>query len=81
MDCGDEKGRSNGNADELAKDGVEENGGPMAAAKALTIKQLRNYIYASIEYAAHFHVQVEEWKDRGETVPKEKETWQFFRKK
>ena len=40
---GDEK------ANELAKDGAEEDGGAMAAAKALTVKQLRKRIYASTE--------------------------------
>ena len=54
-------------ADELAKDGAEEDGGATAAAKALTIKQLRKYIHASMENTALFHVQVEEWKDRDET--------------
>ena len=34
-----------------------------------------------MEYAAHFHVQVEERKDRDAIVPKEKETWQFVRKR
>ena len=53
----------NKTADELTKDGAEVDGRATAAAKALTIKQLRKDIYASIEYAAHFH-QVEEWKDR-----------------
>ena len=31
---------------------------------AAAIKQLRKAICALIEYSAHFHVQVEEWKDR-----------------
>ena len=39
-------------ADELATYGAEGDGGAMAAAQALTIKQLRKDIYASIEYAA-----------------------------
>ena len=38
-------------------------------------------MYASIECAAHFHVQVEEWKDSGEIVPRGKEAWQIVRKK
>ena len=56
---------------ELAKHGTEV-GGAMAAAEALTIKQFSKYDYASINYAAHFHVQVEEWKDWDGIVPKEK---------
>ena len=40
---GDEK------ANELAKDGAEEDGGAISAAKALTVKQLRKPIYASTE--------------------------------
>ena len=35
----------------------------------MTLKQLRKSIYFSIEYAAHFYVQVEEWKDRDKIVP------------
>ena len=59
----------------------KEDGGVMAAAKALTIKQPRKDMYVSTEYAAHFHVKVEGWKDRDEIVPRERETWQFVRKK
>ena len=53
----------------------------MATAKASDIKQLKNYIFAPSEYAAHFHVQVEELKDRYDIVPREKEVWQFVRRK
>ena len=71
----------NEKADELAEDGAEVDGGTLAAAMALTINQLRTDTFASIAYSAHFHVQVEEWKDRDEIVPKEKEAWQIVRKK
>ena len=71
----------NEQADQLAKDGAEEEGGAMAAAKALTIKQLSREIYASIEDEAHFHVPVEDWNDRDEMELKKEEAWQFVRKK
>ena len=58
----------NEKAEELVKDGVEMIGGEKAAAKALTRKQLRKELYGSIEYAVQFHVQVEAWQDRAETV-------------
>ena len=51
----------------------------MAAAKALTVKKLRKRIYASTEQAAHFHVQVEECKERDETVPKGQNNLAFGR--
>ena len=66
MTVGEQSVRAgNEKADELAKDGPEMDGRAMAAAKAQTTKQLRKQLYASIECAAHFHVQVEEWKDWG----------------
>ena len=45
-------------------EGPDVGGGHMAAVNALTITQLRKEISASTEYAAHFHVQVEQRKDR-----------------
>ena len=65
----------NEKADPLAKGGRDADGGQLAAAKALNIKQPRKDIYASIEYAAHFYVQVDEWKDRDEIVSEEKGSW------
>ena len=46
----------------------------MAAVRAPTM---------SIEYVAHFHVQVEDWKDRDEIVPKTHrlEQWNDSREK
>ena len=38
-------------------------------------------MYVFLEYAAHFHVQVEEWNDRDETVPKETYSWQSVQKR
>ena len=57
--------------DELAKDGAEEDSVVMDAAKAPVeeIKLCVNCI------AAPFQDQVEEWKDRDEGVPTEKEMW------
>ena len=48
-----------------------------------TIKQLRKTnLCTNWIYTVHFHVQVdEEWKDRDEIVPKEKETSRFVREK
>ena len=69
----------NDKADGLANDGVEVDGGAMAAVKSLTTEQLRKDINASIEYAAHFHVKVEEWKDKDELVPKRKRNFAFLR--
>ena len=37
-------------------------------------------MYASIEYATHFHVHVEDWKDRNEIVPKGRVSWQSVQK-
>ena len=39
-----------------------------AAAKASTYRQPRKEIYASIEYAAHFHAQIEDWKGKRSVV-------------
>ena len=37
--------------------------------------------YASVDFAAHFHVPVGSWNDRDNIVPKEQVLWQFVRKK
>ena len=41
---------------------------------SITVKE--KGIHASVEYTAHFHVQVEKWPDRDEIVPQEKDPWQ-----
>ena len=46
----------NEKAEELAKARADAEGGQMAAAKVLTTRQSCKDMYASIEYAAHFHV-------------------------
>ena len=71
----------NEKADELPKDGADVGGSALAPAKFLTINQCRKDMSASTAYAAHFHVQVEEWKDRDDTVPNEEQTWQSLREK
>ena len=38
------------------------------AAVALTTKQLKEDIFASIEYSVHFHAQIEERNDRDEMI-------------
>ena len=54
----------------------------MAAAKALTIKQLRKRHFCfHWVCGACFHVQVEEWKDRDEIVQMGKVSLQFVQKK
>ena len=39
------------------------------------------YIYPSIEFAAWFHAQIEDWRDRDEIVPREQESWQIVQRK
>ena len=46
--------QGNEKTDELPKEAVDVVGGQITAARAVT-----KGIYASIEYAVHFHVQVE----------------------
>ena len=46
----------NEKAEELAKAGADAEGGRMAAANVLTTRRSCKDMYASIEYAAHFHV-------------------------
>ena len=38
-------------------------------------------MYASIEFAAYFHVPVEEWKVKDERMVKGKDLWQLVEKK
>ena len=71
----------NEKADELAEGGAEVDGDAMAAAEVLTVKRLRKDSDASIDFAAHCHVQVEEWQDRDEIVQGKTEAWQSVRKR
>ena len=45
-----------------------------------SLEKRRKNIDASIEYAAPFHVQVEEWSDRDEMVPKARDSLQFVQR-
>ena len=62
----------NGKADELAKEGAMLDEGFMAEARAKTIQQEREEVYAALLCAASFHCLVEEWKDREELKPQPK---------
>ena len=63
--------------DELAEEGAMLDGSFMAQARASTVKQERDEVYAALQYAASFHCMVEEWKDCEELKPKSKEKWIF----
>ena len=52
-----------GKADELTKAGAMLDEGFMADARAVTMQQEREEVYAALQYAASFHCLVEEWKD------------------
>ena len=68
-------------ADELAKAGAMLDEGFMAEARAETMQQEREEVYAALQYAASFHFLVEQWKDCEELKPKPKEKWIFVDKK
>ena len=53
----------------------------MAEAKAETMQQEREEVYAALQYAASFQCLVEEWKDCEELKPKPKGKWLFVDKK
>ena len=69
-----------GKAYELTKEGAAAGVEQLAAAIAFAIKHLSNDTQAPTQYAAYFHVQVEEWKDRDEMVPTGTESWRFVRR-
>ena len=50
-------------ADDLAKAEAMMDEGFMAEAKAESMQQEREEVYAALQYAANFHCLVEEWKD------------------
>ena len=62
----------NEKADELANAGAMLDEEFMAEARAETVQQEREEIYAALQYAASFHCLVEEWKDCEELKPKPK---------
>ena len=51
--------------------------GFMAEARAETMQQEREEVYAALQNAASFHCLVEQWKDCEELKPKPKEKWTF----
>ena len=53
----------NEKADELAKAGAMLDEGFMAEARAETMQQEREEVYAALQYVASFHCLVEQWKD------------------
>ena len=55
--------------------------GLMTAARAETVQQEREEVYAALQYAASFHCLVKQWKDCEELRPKPKEKWIFVDKK
>ena len=74
-----EKFATEGNekADELAKGGAMLDDGFMAEARAKSMQQEREYVYAALQYAASFRGLVEERNDCEELKPKPKEKWTF----
>ena len=67
--------------DELAKARAMLDEGFTAEARAKTMQQEREEMYAALQYAASFHCLVEEWKDCEELRPKPKKKWVFVDKK
>ena len=70
----------NEKVDELAKAGAVLDEAFMAEARAQTMQQEREEVYAAVQYAASFHCLVEEWKDCEEVEPKPKEKLKFVDK-
>ena len=71
----------NEKADELAKEGaLLDEGFFLAEARAKTMQQEREDVYAALQHAASFHCSVEQWKDCDELKPKPKEKWFFVEK-
>ena len=66
---------ANEKADELAKAGAMLDEGIMAEARAETMQQEREEVYAALQCAAGFHCLVKQWKDCEELRPKPKEKW------
>ena len=71
----------NEKAGDLARTGAMLDEVFMAEARAETMQQEREEVYAAWQYAASSHHPVEQWKDRGEHKPKPKEKWTFVDQK
>ena len=63
----------NEKADEFAKACAMFDEGFVAEARAKTMQQEREEVYADLHYAASFHSLVDDWKDCEELSPKPKE--------
>ena len=61
----------NEKADELEKVGTMLDGGFVAQARASTVQQEREEVYAALQYAASFHCLVEDWEARVAQVKRE----------
>ena len=68
----------NDKADEFAKAGAMFDEEFMAEARAKTMQQEREEVYADLQCAVSFHCLVEDWKDCEELSPKPKEKWNFL---
>ena len=55
--------------------------GFVAQARAKTVKQEREEVYAALQDATSFHCLVEEWKDCGELKPQPTEKMMFVERK
>ena len=70
----------NEKADELAKEGALLDKEFTAEARAETLQQEREDVYAAFQHAASFHCMIEEWKDCEELRPKPKGKFVFMEK-
>ena len=52
-------------ADRLAKEGPDLDGGAMATIKAATVMQERMGVHAALQHAATFHCQMRKWQNEG----------------
>ena len=77
----DNKHVVNEKADELSKEGAMWDEGFVAQARANTVQQEREEVYAALQYAASSHCLVEEWKDCEELKPQPKDKLIFVDKK
>ena len=67
----------NENADESAKAGAMLDEGFMAEARAETVQQEREKVYATLQYAASLCCLVQEWKDCEQLKPQPKRKMNF----
>ena len=65
----------------MANEGAMLDEGFMAEARANTMQQEREELYAALQHAASFHCLVEGWKGCKELKPTPKEMWTFVEQK